>query len=38
VLREGKGLLIYSPKAGSLDIELLPKLVSALGNVITIDI
>jgi diacylglycerol kinase (ATP) len=33
-----KGRVIYSPKAGSFDIELLPKLVSALGNVITIDI
>jgi diacylglycerol kinase family enzyme len=34
----GKGLLIYSLKAGSLDSELLPKLVSGLGDVIKIDI
>jgi diacylglycerol kinase family enzyme len=38
VLRVGKGLLIYSLKAGSLDSELLPKLVSGLGDVIKIDI
>ena len=33
-----KGLLIHNPKAGSLDVELLPKLVSALGEVVSVDI
>ena len=33
-----KGLLIHNPKAGSLDVELLPKLISALGEVVSLDI
>jgi len=33
-----KGLLIHNPKAGSLDAELLPKLVSALGEVVSVSI
>jgi diacylglycerol kinase (ATP) len=33
-----KGLLIHNLKAGSLDVELLPRLVSALGEVISVDI
>ena len=33
-----KGLLIHNQKAGSLDVELLPKLVSALGEVVSVDI
>jgi hypothetical protein len=33
-----KGLLIHNLKAGSLDVELLPKLVSALGEVVSVDI
>jgi len=33
-----KGLLIHNPKAGSLDTELLPKLVSALGEVASVSI
>ena len=33
-----KGLLIYSREGGVVRIELLPKLGSALGDVITIDI
>ena len=33
-----KGLLIHNPKAGSLDVELIPKLVSALGEVASISI
>ena len=33
-----KGLLIHNPKAGSLNVELLPKLVSALGEVVSVDI
>jgi hypothetical protein len=36
--RMGKGLLIHNRKAGSLDVELIPKLVSALGEVISVDI
>ena len=32
------GLLIHNPKAGSLDVELVPKLVSALGEVASISI
>jgi diacylglycerol kinase (ATP) len=38
VLRMRKGLLIHNLKAGSLDVELLPKLVSALGEVVSVDI
>jgi hypothetical protein len=30
-----KGLLIHNLKAGALDVELIPKLVSALGDVIS---
>ena len=33
-----KGLLIHNLKAGSLDVELLPKLVFALGEVVSVDI
>jgi diacylglycerol kinase (ATP) len=33
-----KGLLIHNPKAGSLGIDLLPKLVSALGEVVSVNI
>ena len=33
-----KGLLIHNLKAGSLDVELLPKLVSALGEAVSVDI
>ena len=33
-----KGLLIHNPKAGSLDAELLSKLVSALGEVASVSI
>ena len=33
-----KGLLIHNLKAGSLDVELFPKLVSALGEVASVDI
>jgi len=33
-----RGLLIHNQKAGSLDTELLPKLVSALGEVVSVDI
>ena len=33
-----KGLLIHNLKAGSLDVELLPKLVSTLGEVVSVDI
>ena len=36
--RMPKGLLIHNLKAGSLDAELLPKLVSVLGDVLSIDI
>ena len=36
--RMRKGLLIHNRKAGSLDVELIPKLVSALGEVISVDI
>jgi hypothetical protein len=36
--RMRKGLLIYNPKAGSLDVGLLPRLVSALGEVISVDL
>jgi diacylglycerol kinase family enzyme len=38
VLRMRKGLLIHNLKAGSLDEELLSKLVSALGEVVSVDI
>ena len=33
-----KGLFIHNLKAGSLDVELLPKLVSTLGEVVSVDI
>ena len=33
-----KGLLIHNPKAGSRGIDLLPKLVSALGEVVSVNI
>jgi Diacylglycerol kinase catalytic domain len=36
--RMRKGLLIHNRKAGSLDVELLPKLISALGEVLSVDI
>ena len=36
--RMPKGLLVHNTKAGSLDEELLPKLVSALGEVVSVDI
>ena len=32
------GLLIHNPKAGSLDVDLVPKLVSALGDVASVGI
>ena len=34
----GKGLVIHNRKAGSLDVDLLPKLISALGEVLSVDI